>query len=192
MSNKILMGSIIAVAILIGVSFTSVVGFQSVKSNPIKASPLFTVRTKRAIDEESKDLSCDYVGMGEEIDIPIPTRDNKIALVQKLVDSISKMDDVTFNRFVNLVICKIQQNKEFEAVDIDKIIIFFNQFRNYPEKNDVYYNNENGDLTWYSTPTLCWFPTCLFLGFIFPRGIKKEHLSIKTYSCFANVNALLL
>ncbi|UCD14590.1 MAG: hypothetical protein JSW60_04005 [Thermoplasmatales archaeon] len=79
MVKKILIGSIIAVAVLICVSFTSVVGFQSVKSN-VKASPRFTVRTKRAIDEESKDLTCDYVGKGEEIIIPLPKR-NDIAVL---------------------------------------------------------------------------------------------------------------
>ena len=54
MNKKILIGSIIAVAILIGISFISVVGYNSVESNA-KASPLFNIRTQRAIDGERKD-----------------------------------------------------------------------------------------------------------------------------------------
>ena len=58
MNKKILIGSIIAVTILIGVSFTSVVGYRSVASD-VKASPLFNIRTSRAIDEEEKGLRCE-------------------------------------------------------------------------------------------------------------------------------------
>ncbi len=65
MNNKILIGSIIAVAILIGVSFTSVVGYNSIESDK-KLSPLFNIRTSRAVDKDSKDLSCEYVGKGED------------------------------------------------------------------------------------------------------------------------------
>jgi len=66
MNKKILIGSIIAVVILVLVSFTGVVGYQTTKSSTIaKASPLFTVRSSRAIDEESEDLSCDYIGKGK-------------------------------------------------------------------------------------------------------------------------------
>ncbi|UCD13327.1 MAG: hypothetical protein JSW60_07155, partial [Thermoplasmatales archaeon] len=104
MNKKILIGSIIAVAVLIGVSFTSVVGYSNVKSNSIETSPLFTVRTKRAIDEESRDLIYDYVGKGEEIIIPLPKRKDRAVLQQKFIDIINSMDDTTFNRFLNIVI----------------------------------------------------------------------------------------
>ena len=41
------------------VSFSSVVGYQTTKSSAIaKASPLFTIRTSRAIDEESNECNC--------------------------------------------------------------------------------------------------------------------------------------
>ena len=53
------------IIILIMVSFTSVVGYRSVESE-VKASPLFHIRTSRAIDVETEDLTCDYVGKGEE------------------------------------------------------------------------------------------------------------------------------
>ncbi len=68
MNKKILIGSIIAVAILILVSFTGVVGYQTTKSSTIaKASPLFTVRSSRAIDEESEDIRA-YIEMKSDED----------------------------------------------------------------------------------------------------------------------------
>jgi hypothetical protein len=106
MNNKILIGSIIAIAVLIGVSFTSVVGYKSVTSD-VKASPLFNIRCSRAIDEKSGDLSCEYVGKGEEIEIPIPMRDSRIVFLKKFIDRVSKMDDKELNMlktsFINLI-----------------------------------------------------------------------------------------
>jgi len=68
MNNKILIGSIIAVAVLVLVSFTGVVGYQTTKSSTIaKASPLFTVRSSRAIDGESKDIRA-YIEMKSDED----------------------------------------------------------------------------------------------------------------------------
>ena len=119
MNKKILIGSIIAVAILILVSFTGVVGYQTTKSSTIaKASPLFTVRSSRAIDGESKDLNCDYVGKGEEIVLSIPKRDTHQYLISKLINMIRKMDDKTYDRFVELVKAYRNQNNKINDNEI--------------------------------------------------------------------------
>ncbi|MFW6148718.1 MAG: hypothetical protein ACOC6D_02530 [Atribacterota bacterium] len=117
MKKKILIGSIIVVAVLIGVSFTTVVGYRSIQSD-VKASPLFNIRTNRAIDEESKDLTCDYVGKGKECTISIPKRDKQMALLQKIMDAIGKMDDETINRYKNLVVKQIYDNKDNIGKDL--------------------------------------------------------------------------
>ena len=85
MNNKILIGSIIAICILIGVSFTSVVGYNSVDSD-VKPSPLFNIRSSRAIDEKSEGLSCAYVGKGEEIFLSIPKRNSRIEFIEKMIE----------------------------------------------------------------------------------------------------------
>jgi len=104
MNKKIPIGCIIAVVILVLVSFTGVVGYQTTQSSTIvRASPLFTVRSSRAIDEESNDFTCDFVGKGEDNFLSIPKRDGRIALVQKFIDRISKMDDETFNRLIQFI-----------------------------------------------------------------------------------------
>ena len=143
MNKKILLGSIIAVVILILVSFTGVVGYQTTKSSTIaKASPLFSIRTSRAIDEESKDIACDYVGKGEESILSIPKRDGRTALVQKFIDRVSKMDDETFNRFIGLVIKNLNQMDDFQEYNIEEIIQSLNQFRNNPKKIKQYITEE--------------------------------------------------
>ena len=119
MNKKILIGSIIAVAILILVSFTGVVGYQTTKSSTIaKASPLFTVRSSRAIDEESRDLTCEYVGKGEEIVIPLPIKDNRLVLLEKVKDTISKMNREEFNLFKNLITYNLNNINDIGESDI--------------------------------------------------------------------------
>jgi hypothetical protein len=121
MNNKILIGSIIAVAILVIVSFTSVVGYNSVESD-VKISPLFNIRSSRAVDEDGKDLTCDYVGKGEENVLSIPKRDTQQYMLGKLINMIGKMDDKTYDRFVQLVKkINIVQNSKINDNEIEVI-----------------------------------------------------------------------
>ena len=114
MNKKILLGSIIAVAILVLVSFTGVVGYQTTKSTIAKASPLFSVRSSRAIDEESRDLTCDYVGKGEEINIPIPKRNTNGNLLIHALNRIKKVDRDKIQR----VLENIMNNQDFYDMEV--------------------------------------------------------------------------
>jgi len=141
MNKKILIGSLVAVVILILVSFTGVVGYQTTKSSTIaKASPLFTVRSSRAIDGESKGLSCDYVGKGKDNFLSIPRRDSKQLLLDKLINRISKMDDKSFDRFVKIVIANINQNNKINDVEVndEEIAVMLSQLR---DNSEVIKNN---------------------------------------------------
>ncbi|UCF13417.1 MAG: hypothetical protein JSW06_03950 [Thermoplasmatales archaeon] len=103
MNKKILLCSIVSVVILILVSFTSVIGYRSIESD-VKVSPLFNIRSSKAIGKESKDLTSDYVGKGKENILSIPKRDSETSRIQKIIDMICKMDDKTFNKFINSAI----------------------------------------------------------------------------------------
>jgi len=173
MNKKILIGSIIAVVILVLVSFTGVVGYQTTKSSTIaKASPLFSIRTSRAIDEENKGLTCDYVGKGEDNFLSIPKRDDKTVLVQKFIERISEMDDETFDRFIDLLTTQFHQDNRANNVNTINIKSILYQLRTNTnnEKRNYYDNNANynpklGTLRF----TVCyWFPTCIpyILGII--------------------------
>ncbi len=181
MNKKILIGSVIAVVILVVVSFTGVVGYQTTKSSTIaRASPLFSVRSKRALDEESEDLTCDFVGKGEESVLSIPKREDRTALDQKFIDIISKIDDETFNRFTGIVINLIRMYDTTKDEAINKIEYALYQLRKNP---DILKNNFidvesrfNNSLTIYMGCTIYWVPGCNTLNvwclvFYFPYVI---------------------
>jgi hypothetical protein len=168
MKNKILIGSIIAITILVGVSFTSVVGYNSVESN-IGVSPLFNVRSSRAIDVESEDLSCAYVGKGEDINLLILDRDDKSELIRKAIESFSQMDDDKFDRFVAFIIHRINEDYIFNYKNRDKVIFALDWLRvNEQEFEEIYisdlfsvFNNPDWCLTIRCATLLGeWFPTC--------------------------------
>jgi hypothetical protein len=120
MNKKILLVSIIAVVILVLVSFTGVVGYQTTKSSTIaKISPLFNIRTSRALGEESKDIACNYVGKGNTL--PFPERDDRTILTQKIIDRISKIDDKSFERFIASFINNAQKDNRFKGINPDEI-----------------------------------------------------------------------
>ena len=102
MNNKILIGSIIAICILIGVSFTSVVGYRSIESD-VKASPLFNIRTSRAIDEDTNIQTCNYFGKGKDAGIPIPIRNSTYMLLYEIIDRITKMDKDEINKLIEFM-----------------------------------------------------------------------------------------
>ncbi|UCF11709.1 MAG: hypothetical protein JSW06_06570 [Thermoplasmatales archaeon] len=54
MNKKILIGCIIGFTILIGVSFTSVVSYGSVKSTSALNSPLYNMRSQRATEQGNR------------------------------------------------------------------------------------------------------------------------------------------
>ncbi len=169
MNNKILIESIIAVAILILMSFTGVVGYQTTKSSTIaRASPLFTVRSSRAIDKESRDIACDYVGKDKGSTISLPTYTSRNTQLQKIIDVISKMDDTIFKGFLNLIINQIQKDDEQEDVNINEIINTVYQVRNHPDRIIFDYTGQNSPVTWGGVflSTVCWTPGCYILSLI--------------------------
>ncbi|EMR75546.1 hypothetical protein MBGDF03_00362 [Thermoplasmatales archaeon SCGC AB-540-F20] len=158
LNKKILIGSLVAVAILILVSFTGVVGYQTTKSSTIaKASPLFAVRSNRAIYEESEDIVCDYVGKGIDSNIYIPIRDNKQLTVQRFIDLVRAMDDDNYNKFIVQLVSHLEKQ---DIDNIDTIINLIKSIRSTKGNINVDNNANNGNYTWFEnfSPTHCWFP----------------------------------
>ena len=143
MNKKILIGSIIAVAILLLMSFTGVVGYQTTKSSTIaKASPLFTVRSSRAIDKESKDLSCDYVGKGEVNNIYLPKGNDRTVSVDTLINVIKRMDDKSLQRFAYFIKYRLQQTDSTPDFDSKDIFQSLKQLRDNPDSVILYTEKE--------------------------------------------------
>ena len=90
MKKKLVVVSIIAIAIFVGVSFASVVGYSSVKSISGEVSPLFSVRTNRSIGKETKEITGNFVN--KDITIPFPKNDNR-AFLKKIIELSNTGDD---------------------------------------------------------------------------------------------------
>jgi hypothetical protein len=127
--KKILIGSIMAVAVLIGVSFTSIVGYRNVSTN-VKASPLFNIRSSRAIDEESQDLSCEYVGKGIPTQFYISKRQINKELLLNAYEELINMDKIKLQKFRNFILRDIDNNKFIIDKQINDSLI------NYLEKDN--------------------------------------------------------
>lgn len=118
MKKKIIIGSIIGAVILILVSFTSVIGYTNVESN-VKNSPLFNIRANRAIGKQNRFLTCKYVSKG--IKLLIPKRDDQAVITKKIIDSIQKMDDKTFETLITYLINIARKEKMFNGIINEKI-----------------------------------------------------------------------
>ncbi len=191
MNKKILIGSIIAITVLIGVSFTSVIGYNSIKSS-VKESPLFNIRSSRAIDKESDELSCAYVGKGNNINLLIPNRDNRIEVALKVMDKIRVMDKAIFDRFKGSVINHLQQESNFNEVTINEAIAVFEQLRigSINQINPKRLINNNSEYRYQTWPgTMC--DTCVCRPPIISLFIIGCYL-IAILLIFAWVTALIL
>ena len=79
MNRKLMISSIAVAAIIVLVSFTSVIGFQTTKSTVIKNSPLFIIRAQRAINKPIKDIiTTEYIGKRKTITISFPTKNTTL------------------------------------------------------------------------------------------------------------------
>ena len=120
MDKKLLIcGSIIAIVVLVLASFSPVVGFVSIKSS-VKDSPLFSVRTQRAIGQESEGLTSNYLRKGDLIQFPI--RNGKTVQFQKIIDTVKGMDDKTFNRFIEQVAHRYRRDHKNMEISLETII----------------------------------------------------------------------
>jgi len=138
MRKKLIFGSIIAVAILVGVSLTSVVGYQSVKSNNITSSPLFDVRTNEAVSTEKINIIREYIGKGKETrELFSNINDNRIS-IQKIIELIQGMDDSEIEQLMNLIDRHYLNNKLVENLPKEELIrILKNNWENQYDLNEI-------------------------------------------------------
>jgi len=129
MKTKLLLGSIGAVAILILMSFTNVVGIQSITTDSMDESPLFSIRTQKAINQASKTvLTSDYLGKGLNA-LPFPLRDNRTALIQKVIEIIEKMDEKAMFAFIAMNIARMNIGNQRKDISILEIFTALNQLK---------------------------------------------------------------
>jgi hypothetical protein len=109
MKKKVTMSCIFAAVILVVMSFATVVGYQSVQANEKEySSPLFTVRTQRAIQKGDANGISTFLGKGKQLNIfPGETQRGELitaalkifsthpALLNRLLDNLDKFPALT-------------------------------------------------------------------------------------------------
>jgi len=199
MKKKILIGSIIAVVLLTLVSFSSVVGYSSVKSDSKIASPLFGIMTNRATNKEKYVVTSEYICKGKAINILLPKRNDKAELVEKFVNRIKMMDDDAFDKFVNIIINNLRQRADFQNFNNEDIVKFLNQIRNY---QDSYIRNQDDSKpfgTWFYCTVIrngafCWYLGVIFIPLmIFIVEVMRERLATCGFfgDCWTNPGTLV-
>ena len=180
MNKQLLIGgSFLAVVVLVLVGLSSVVGYNSVESG-MKDSPLFHLRTQRAINKEENVQTCTYLGKGKLL--PFPIRNDNSIIYQRFLDKISRMDDKVFDRFLDVIINNMHQDYNMIDEEIDEIITMFQMLKSNPQEIKKYIvTKERGSLsedpdTVTDPITICyWFPGCvpyfLFLTLIGLGGL---------------------
>lgn len=187
--KPLIVGSILAVVLLVLGSLSNVVGYQSVKSSAVSDSPLFSTRTQRATNQQQNIVTSQYLGKGKDT-IPFPLRDNKTSMIQKFINQIRNMDDNTFSKFVKYAISLLTQQGTVKYSDTKDIENRFHQLRENSEVNDDSTNLNFGNYTWRVTPSICWFPGCflfaIFLIFLLTVGFHcfpTEKICITPFLC---------
>jgi len=155
--------SIIAVVLLILGSLSNVVGYQSAQSSGVNESPLFSIRTQKANNHLKNVISSQYLGKGKDALLQFPIRDNRTELLKKAIEFISKMDDKTFERFKELCIQRIRQDKTISDTNPNEIIQMLQLLRTKPETiTHSFISRNNYNLTSNDLITICiWFPGCI-------------------------------
>ena len=98
--KKIILGSIIAVVLITLTSITPVLGLQTNKTSSSVASPLFSIRTERAIRRESQNaLTSNYIGKESRVRIPL-TFHTRATISRNIIQRIKEIDDKTFDKLL--------------------------------------------------------------------------------------------
>ncbi|MHA2040096.1 MAG: hypothetical protein ACW98X_27125 [Promethearchaeota archaeon] len=151
MEKKILLGSIFAVVILIFLSFTNVVGYQNDKTSFTEKSPLFSVRTNKAIEQENNLGSSDYIGKGKDTGLSFPTRNKNPISINEIISWIANLDKKSFMNFKTLLISRLNNENKLSDSQMQKILNTLSQIRKKPRLmmnffgNNNYYNDENSN-----------------------------------------------
>ena len=156
--------SVLAVVLLVLGSLSNVVGYQSVKQTVANDSPLFNIRTNKATNNENnRVITSDYLGKGLKA-LPFPLRDNRTALIQKVIERISTMDDATFTKFLQNAISWLIKQDKYKDVSVLQLIFSLYELKENPKAFERYLVNYNNDSTADEVFTAdIWFPGCYLL-----------------------------
>jgi len=151
--------SLCAVVLLVLGSLSNVVGYQSVKSTTGNDSPLFSIRTNKATNNENNGvITSNYLGKGSNA-LSFPLRNNQMEQTLKVIEIIEKMDDNEFNRFQNLILSRFYEQKNSIDIDATQLVTLLKQIKSNTKSLKIILNN-NRNNTHIDEPTF--YEPCLY------------------------------
>jgi len=179
--------SVIAVVLLVFGSLNNVVGYQSVESSTVNDFPVFSVRTQRATNQQQNILTSQYLGKGNLWQFP--SRDTRTEQLRKAIHIISKMDDKTFARSIELCIQKVRQADALQDLSRYQIVRVLLLLKTNPDAFINSYTIRNNQvlpktaLTYCGTRTACvWGPGCLFITLFWSLIVVLDVIGEVIYS----------
>ena len=149
MKKRLLFLSVFAASIVILVSFTTVVGVETTKTNSKINSPLFKQRVNSMINKKSKDIQCNYIGKGSSISLFYSKKSFVVGLMDraiKLIESKPEVIDKIFDKAKKIpYIMNILSQNGISEKDLTKYIT---QIKNNPDiikqnKDQLKLNSDN-------------------------------------------------
>jgi hypothetical protein len=166
MKKKILvMGSIVVVCVILLASYSQIIGYAVGESSTRSDSPLFHVRTERAIKNvNANEIIRDYFGRNNSTILPFPKIDMNTRFVLELLEKVSTRDKKSLQRYIEEVKKYLQDIKGIKTEDniplfcllkenlnssnISKIVDYINQIKTRTMNNQ------------YCSIGYQWFPGC--------------------------------
>jgi hypothetical protein len=142
MKKFLLIGSYLSIVIIILIPYANVVGYQYISPDAKELSPLFDIRIQRAIDADSKDITYEYLGRGEENSILFPTRNREESLIYRVIKIIKNEDS-------EWLIGKIQHINPivlYKDMNYRNLQGLISKLHNILQKNEEIINNLETDL----------------------------------------------
>jgi hypothetical protein len=127
--KAVIAGSIGAVVLLVLCSLVNVVGYQSVESAGVSESPLFRIRTQKATNQQQNVLTSFYLGKGNESILLFPIKENETRMIIKFIEKVRAMNENEFNRFQNLIILRLSEDKSNNNINFIQILSLLKQIR---------------------------------------------------------------
>lgn len=177
MNIKSLIGCVITIGLLIGLSLTSVGGHNDLDSD-IKSSPLFHIRSNLAINSVNNNIDSDFLGEDLDNNLLIPKRDNNLSFYFRLIDKIGNMDKSEIDHLKENLFPKLrnQFKLSYEGINhLSKSLDLLNE--NTELIKALYSNVPNNDLL---------ERKMIENNTLIPNGIKKESITSKLFDCTIN------
>lgn len=136
MKKRIILGSIVSVVILIGVSFTATVGVKTAAPDTT-TSPLFEIRRQGTTDDARNEITSEYIGKQKGITLPLPTIDDTAEILKRVILVLKRIDERTYKKLFE--ISPTHYASKVPDLDFEKkeLSLFFDTLKDEEERKPI-------------------------------------------------------